>query len=184
MGRYEVTNEQYRRFKPGHKSSILARDKGPAAGISWDRATAYADWLSSQGNGSFRLPTEAEWEYAARSGGRNEKYAGGNDVDRVASYIETSPGYMPRDVGDKAPNGLGLYDMSGNVWEWCQDVHSRSAYAKHSRNNPVYTWGWNSRVLRGGSFKDKSYKVRAANRRYEVPSCGDKNIGFRLVRAE
>ncbi|TAN42490.1 MAG: formylglycine-generating enzyme family protein, partial [Nitrospirae bacterium] len=131
--------------------------------------------------GLYRLPTEAEWEYAARSGGKREKYAGGDDVDSVAWYTSNS-GSKTHQVGTKAPNGLGIYDMSGNVWEWVQDIYSNKAYSSHSRNNPIYTESGSIRVLRGGSWSNIAENVRAANRFDNNPDLRNLYLGFRLAR--
>ncbi len=149
--------------------------------VTWNDAVAMAAWLSRTEGRRYRLPTEAEWEYAARSGGKNEKYAGGNSVDHVAWYDGNS-GNKTHPVGTKAPNGLGLHDMSGNVWEWCEDTFSKSAYSSHSRNNPIYSGGGDCRVLRGGGWFNGPGDVRSARRGGDGPGCTSDNIGFRLLR--
>jgi len=187
MGRYEVTNVQYRQFKPVHVSNkysgaSLNEANQPVASISWYDARAYAEWLSSKNNGSFRLPTEAEWEYAARSGGKSEKYAGGNDAERVAWYNANSRG-RSREVGTKNPNTFGLFDMSGNVWEWCEDAYGSWANVKGPQNNPVHRSG-DARVVRGGSWINGRDFVRATNRDWSDPGTSRESQGFRLVRTE
>jgi formylglycine-generating enzyme required for sulfatase activity len=141
IGKHEVTFEEYDQYVEltgGQLSSNERRvDKGlPVSNVSWKDAVAYAKWLSSATGKAYRLPAEAEWEYAARSGGKNEIWAGISEEKELKDYavydvMHTEP------VGKRKPNGLGLYDMSGNVWEW---VH-----------NPRPT----SAGLRGGSFKDR-----------------------------
>ena len=136
--------------------------------------------FNRQSGKKLSLPTEAQWEYAARSGGKDQKYAGGNDVDAVAWYGKNSGG-KTHPVGTKASNDLGIYDMSGNVWEWCQDVYDEKAYEKHERNNPLITSGSTLlRVVRGGSWLNEPMFVRSAihdgisaDRRYSI-------LGFRL----
>jgi formylglycine-generating enzyme required for sulfatase activity len=129
----------------------------------------------------FRLPTEAEWEYAARSGRKKEKYAGGNNLDDFAWYSKNS-NRATHPVGEKMPNGLGLYDMSGNVYEWCEDIYFKNAYIKHNKKNPVYLESNSgSRVLRGGAWNGDAGYCRAAGRRWGVPSRRNSVIGFRLV---
>ena len=91
--------------------------------------------LNAKTGMNYRLPTEAEWEYAARSGGKGEKYAGGSDLDSVAWYDSNSKSQI-HPVGQKQPNGLGIYDMSGNVWEWCQDWYGDRYYASSPKDNP------------------------------------------------
>lgn len=134
---------------PSHFSSC--GDKCPVESVSWNDAQDFISRLNSRTGKRYRMPTEAEWEYAARSGGKREKYAGGNDVDAVAWYGSNS-GSRTHPVGQKQPNGLGLYDMSGNVWEWCQDWYGGSYYNQSSRDNPGGPSSGSSRVIRGGGW--------------------------------
>ena len=180
MGKYEVTQAQWKQVMGGNPSYFKG-DRNPVEQVSWRDARFFIKKLNGKGNGTFRLPTEAEWEYAARSGGKNEKYAGGNSVDHVAWYDGNS-GNKTHPVGTKAPNGLGLHDMSGNVWEWCEDTFSKSAYSSHSRNNPIYSGGGDCRVLRGGGWFNGPGDVRSARRGGDGPGCTSDNIGFRLLR--
>ncbi|HBA26440.1 MAG TPA: hypothetical protein DCY98_03455, partial [Nitrospinae bacterium] len=130
--------------------------------------------------GEFRLPTEAEWEYAARSGGKSEKYSGGNNIDSVAWYSGNS-GSKTHPVGQKEANGLGLYDMTGNVWEWTNDWYADDYYRKSPKNNPEGASSGQHRVLRGGSWGDTPQRLRTANRVRDGPGERDYNFGFRLV---
>jgi len=182
MARNEVTQAEWQRVM-GNNPSKFKGDRNPVEQVSWNDAQEFIGKLNAGGSGRFHLPTEAEWEYAARSGGRNEKYAGGDDVDRVAWYWGNS-GSKTHSVGTKAPNGLGLYDMSGNVWEWCQDLYDESAYSKHSRNNPVVSSGGPGRVIRSGGWEIGPNDVRAAMRYRAGPSYRLSYLGFRLVRTE
>jgi formylglycine-generating enzyme required for sulfatase activity len=204
MGKYEVTFAQYDRFceetgrsKPGY--SGWGTGDRPVIHVTWHDAKAFAAWLSRKTGRNFRLPTEAEWEYAARSRGRKVKYAWGNgdpyikgrkaaniadeSVKRKYSdwtiwegyddgYVYTSP------VGSFAPNDLGLYDMSGNVWEWCEDIYSGKAYRYHSRNNPIYKGKGLYRVIRGGSWYSGPKYVRCADRSFDASDCRGLNLGF------
>ena len=155
-------------------------DNQPAVCVSWNDTQAFNDWLSRKGGKSYRLPTEAEWEYAARSDGKREKYAGGDDLDRVAWYSSNS-GSKTHSVGTKAPNGLGLFDMSGNVWEWCQDWYGEKYYSESPRDNPRGPSSGQYRVLRGGAWSTTPQDVRAAIRYRGVPAYrSDSNYGFRL----
>jgi len=128
----------------------------------------------------FRLPTEAEWEYAARSGGRSEKYSGGNNIDSVAWYSSNSNS-KTHPVGQKKANGLGLYDMTGNVWEWCSDWYDSSYYRNSPKNNPKGPNSGDNRVKRGGSWNNKPQNLRASNRNNNTPSNRNNNLGFRLL---
>ncbi len=180
MGKFEVTQAEWQRVM-GSNPSGFKGDRNPVEQVSWNDAQEFIKRLNAKGNGTFRLPTEAEWEYAARSGGKDEKYAGGNDVNRVAWYGGNS-GNKTHPVGTKAPNGLGLYDMSGNVWEWCQDWYNDKAYSQHSRQNPIYSGGGGSRVDRGGSWFFNARLVRAADRDGGDPGGRSRDLGFRLLR--
>ncbi len=137
----------------------------PVEEVSWNDAEEFISKLNQRSGKRYALPTEAQWEYAARSGGKNEKYSGGSDVDRFAWY-DSNSGDKTHYVGTKAPNGLGIYDMTGNVWEWCRDVYDENAYSKHAGNNPVVTSGsgGSSRVYRGGSWGRSPGNVRCARR--------------------
>lgn len=130
---------------------------------------------------AFRLPTEAEWEYAARSGGKNEKYSGGNDIDSVAWYSGNS-GRKTHPVGQKQPNGLGIYDMSGNVWEWTNDWYDENYYRNSPRDNPKGADSGQYRVLRGGSLRSDALDSRAAHRGGNLPDIRfSGSFGFRCV---
>ncbi|MCK5542686.1 MAG: formylglycine-generating enzyme family protein [Desulfobacterales bacterium] len=184
MAKYEVTQGQWKDIMGTNPSYFKnCGNDCPVEKVSWNDAKDFIRKLNSRNNVEFRLPTEAEWEYAARSGGKNEKYAGGNNVDNVAWYYSNS-GSKTHQVGTKAPNGLGLYDMSGNVWEWCEDVYDKNAYSKHSSNNPLVTSGSNYRVNRGGSWDDGPRDVRAADRCRNTADCRYSHLGFRLCSSQ
>jgi len=192
LGRTEVTQGEWKAVMGSNPSRDpgCTDDRCPVDGVSWEDAQAFVARLDARsgGKGKYRLPTEAEWEYAARSGGRRERYAGGDDVDRVAWYSENS-GRRNHPVATKAPNGLGLHDMSGNVWEWVADWYADDAYARSARRNPsgpAAPAGANvDHVLRGGCKTGEASNARTARRTYGyhrtsgVPS--DK-VGFRIAR--
>jgi formylglycine-generating enzyme required for sulfatase activity len=179
IGKYEVTQGQWKKIMGSNPSHFKSGDDFPVETVSWNDAKTYIEKLSRQSGNRFALPTEAQWEYAARSGGKNEKYAGGSNVGSVAWYGGNSGGKTHR-VGTKASNGLGIYDMSGNVWEWCEDVVDKNAYFRHSRNNPVITSGGSARVSRGGCWFDGPGSVRAAFRGRGSSGGRDGSLGFRL----
>ncbi|WP_169738214.1 formylglycine-generating enzyme family protein [Maridesulfovibrio frigidus] len=190
MGKHEVTNAQYRKFKSSHESksksignmgNSLNGNTQPVVQVSWQDATSYANWLSSKGHGKFRLPTEAEWEYAARGGDNNHKYAGGNNEDTVSWYYQNSA-ERTHSVGTKLRNGFGLFDMSGNVYEWCEDWYDKNAYSKHSRKDPIYRSEGDVHVIRGGSWLNGPSTLRSASRRKCNSSFRYNLLGFRLVR--
>ncbi len=185
MGKYEVTQAQYRTVT-GQNPSEFKGDRNPVEQVSWDDAKSFISKLNRQTGKTFALPTEAQWEYAARSGGKKEKYAGGGNVDQVAWYKGNSGG-KTHQVGTKIPNGLGIYDMSGNVYEWCEDVYDQGGYNKHSKNNPLITSGSSYRVIRGGSWGNYPRNVRAAGRsrysadfRLSFMGFRGSYVGFRL----
>ncbi len=182
IGRYPVTQAQWLRVMPTNPSAFKG-DTRPVEQVSWLDVMNFLQQHATMAPDSplCRLPTEAEWEYAARSGGKQEKYAGGDQVEVLGWYGDNSDG-KTRPVGLKQPNGLGLCDMSGNVWEWCQDVFDENAYTAHARANPVVTGNGADRVIRGGSYSLDEWSLRCA-RRYGFPadSTGP-GLGFRLVR--
>jgi len=183
LGKYEVTQGQWKQLM-GYNHSLFNLGKFyPVERVTWYETQRFIKKLNEQHGGKywFRLPTEAEWEYAARSGGQTEMFSGGNNADAVAWYHGNSR-ESTHSVGKKAPNGLGLYDMSGNVWEWCQDLNSTKAYKRHAKNNPVIIEkASNHRVIKGGGWNDIERFVRCAQRLDNMPGVRDVNIGFRIV---
>ncbi|MFW2366279.1 MAG: formylglycine-generating enzyme family protein [Desulforhopalus sp.] len=153
----------------------------PVTGVSWHDGVAYARWLSEKGGCTLQLPSEAQWEYAARSCGLTEKYAGGLAVEEVGWFHINSGGHA-HTVGMKAPNGIGIYDMCGNVTEWCLDMYRRDGYELHSKSNPVILSGAGTRVVRGGSFRYGAKDLRCADRGHYVPGNREFDLGLRLVR--
>jgi sulfatase modifying factor 1 len=155
-------------------------DSQPVVCVSRNDAEAFINWLSEVSGMHYRLPTEAEWEYAARSGGKKEKYAGGNDINAVAWYYYNS-GLSTRRVGTKHPNGLGLYDMCGNVLQWVQDWYDENYYRDSLRSNPQGPRSGHERVLRGSAWSDEPAYVRATRRSRKPPSHRGSLLGFRLA---
>jgi formylglycine-generating enzyme required for sulfatase activity len=177
IGKYEVTQDQYQKITGSNPSSFKGGNR-PVEQVSWNDAQSYIRQLNSKSGKGYRLPTEAEWEYAARSGGRNETYAGGSNADTVAWYRSNS-GSQTHPVGQKQPNGLGLYDMSGNVWEWCFDWYGN--YPSSTQRNPQGPSSGSYRVIRGGSWINFARYARAANRGRYTPGDRSNYLGFRLV---
>ncbi len=184
--KYEVTFAEYDKFcdatgrgKPDDEG--WGRGSRPVINVSWHDAVAYAKWLSKKTGKTWRLPTEAEWEYAAK-GGENCKYAGSDNIESVAWYTVTTNDKGTKPVGQKSPNGYGLYDMSGNVWEWCQDVYKSDFYSQSKNStNPIYAGSGSLRVIRGGSWNGYSEYCRSADRSSYAPSYSNDYIGFRLA---
>jgi formylglycine-generating enzyme required for sulfatase activity/serine/threonine protein kinase len=177
----EVTQGQWQRVMGKNPSSFKKGDDYPVEAVSWYDTKEYIRKLNEMGSAKFRLPSEAEWEYAARSGGKAEKYSGGNDVDSVAWY-DGNDGDSTHPVKTKKGNGLGIYDMSGNVWEWVEDVYIADIYKRSDRKNPIYTSGGSFRMFRGGSWSWQSVSVRCAKRLGYEPASRLPFIGFRLLK--
>ena len=185
MGKYEVTQKEWTEIMGSNPSKFKGCDDCPVEKVSWNDVQAFINKLNNSPltngvGGLYRLPTEAEWEYAARSGGRSEKYSGGNNIDSVAWY-DSNSGDKTHPVGQKEANGLGLYDMSGNVWEWVQDWYADDYYRKSPKNNPKGASSGQGRVLRGGSWYNFPLYLRASNRSRSVPATRFFTNGFRLV---
>lgn len=154
----------------------------PAVCVSWNDSNAYTNWLSHKLNSKFRLPTEAEWEYAARSGGKQERFAGSDDINKVAWYASNS-GNKTHPVGKKQPNGLGLYDMSGNVWQWTGDWYDRRYYRISPSDNPKGATSGTKRIFRGGSWFYDQRGARTTYRDFAEPNFSSSYLGFRIVSA-
>ena len=179
IGKYEVTQSLWTAVMENNPSGTKG-DTFPVTEVGWGDVQQFLQELNRLTNRHYRLPTEAEWEYAARSAGKKEKYSGGNKPDLVGWHQENS-GNNVHAVGQKAANGLGLYDMSGNVWEWCQDWNSK-AYYKHSPgNNPTGPSSGKRRSIRGGAFNKKTTVIRTVNRARQTPNKYANTLGFRLV---
>lgn len=158
-------------------------DDHPVVCVSWNDAVAYAAWFSQQHQRHFRLPTEAEWEYAARSGGKQQRYAGSDTVSDVAWYAGNA-GNMTHPVGQKQANGLGLFDMSGNVWQWTADWYGATYYRSSPRLNPSGPATGTKRVFRGGSWFFDARGVRTTYRDFYYPDYCSSYLGFRLATSE
>ncbi len=183
MGKYPVTQGQWKAIMGSNPSYFNdCGDNCPVEQVSWNDAQEFIRKLNSRSGGDkYRLPTEAEWKYAARSGGKSEKYAGGNDVDSVAWYASNSGRKETHPVGTKAANALGLYDMNGNVYQWVQDRDDGSYYNNSPRYNPDGPVSSGGRVVRGGSWGHGPGYSRTSPSFY-LPVNRNYLIGFRLLR--
>ena len=180
----EVTQGQWQRVMGNNPSRF--KDGGgdcPVEQVSWNDVQEFIRKLNGlEGTDKYRLPTEAQWEYAARSGGKKEEWAGTSNESSLGSYAwyDANSGGKTHPVARKQPNGLGLFDMSGNVWEWCQDWYGN--YPAGSVTDPEGPSSGSFRVLRGGSWYYYAGRCRSAFRYYNVPGSRDDDLGFRLLR--
>ena len=178
MGETEVTQALWKAVM-GSNPSTWKGDNLPVEAVSWNDCQKFIRKLNSLTGRSFRLPTEAEWEFAARGGNQSNgyKYAGSNSIGSVAWYDDNS-GSKTHSVKGKSPNELGLYDMSGNVWEWCSDWYGD--YDSGSLTNPKGPSSGSSRVLRGCSWLGSARACRVSRRSGGGPDFRDYGYGFRL----
>jgi len=181
IGKYQVTFDEYDLYCEDVKKELVAdnkwgRGRRPVINVSWYDAVAYCEWLSQKTGESYRLPTEAEWEYACRAG-TTTRWCFGDDEKELEKYAwydknsydlgKTHPDYGTPPVGEKLPNPWGLYDMHGNVWEWCEDWYDKDKDKK---------------VLRGGSWSNSADWTRSSDRSGDYPSDRLDSRGFRLLR--
>ena len=193
MGKYEVTQAQWQEVmkNPGELIEFIECEDCPVLEVSWEEVQEFIKRLNARpGGGKYRLPTEEEWEYAARAGTTTDTYAGditqpeGNDpvLNAIAWYRENS-GSELHPVGRKAPNGWGLYDMLGNVWEWVADWYVQP-YPGGSVTDPAGPRSGTHRVARGGSLVSFARSCRSARRSGDLPGNRVNTLGFRLARKE
>jgi formylglycine-generating enzyme required for sulfatase activity len=186
----EVTNAEFTRFvaATGYEAegdwrryAGPGRETHPVVSVTWSDASAYAKWVGR------RLPTEAEWEAAARGGLQGTAYPRGSELRPEDANFgalfedEDSPRTAP--VGSFPPNGYGLYDMAGNVWEWCSDYYAPDAYSRGPKRNPAGPERGAARVARGGSWNDPATSLRVSNRLEATPSLIGPVFGFRCARS-
>ena len=179
IGKFPVTQRLWKAVM-GSNPSYFKGDDLPVECVSWDDVQTFLRKLNAATGKSYRLPTEAEWEYAARGGNKSQgyKYAGSNDPNLVAWYGGNS-GDHTHDVGTRFPNELGIYDMSGNVREWCQDWYGD--YDSTPQINPKGSSSGSCRVYRGGSWYDGARGCRVSFRYYNTPDYRYYYLGFRLA---
>ena len=213
MGKYEVTFDEFTTYCKATLARMpddsgWGRGKRPVINLNWKEATAYCNWLSEKeglkvaydangnlldktGNSTkditkvegYRLPTEAEWEYAAR-GGQNTKgykYSGSDTLSEVGWYKDNA-GSKTHEVGKKKANELGIFDMSGNVWEWCYDWYA--SYTSKTQTNPIGANSGPYRLIRGGGWYYSAHYCRVVIWGSYYPSFMSSNLGFRIVRTD
>ncbi|MDO5341751.1 MAG: formylglycine-generating enzyme family protein [Bacteroidia bacterium] len=178
IGKFEVTQELWEAVM-GSNPSFFNGSNLPVEQVSWNDCQEFITKLNGLTGKNFRLPTEAEWEYAARGGNRSGgyKYSGSNNINDVAWYDNNSG--STHAVGTKSPNELGIYDMSGNVYEWCQDWYG--SYSSGSQTNPQGPSSGSYRVLRGGCWHHNALICRVSSRSLITPDHGDSRLGLRLA---
>lgn len=184
IGKYEITQKQWEAVMNGANPSHYKGDNLPVENITFYNAVEFLRSLNDLTGLEFDFPTEAEWEYAARGGLKSEKYtySGSNNLDEVAWYNHNTPSKSTKEVGLKKPNELGIYDMSGNVWEWCRDYYDPTYYQTlNDTVNPQGAVLSAQRNLRGGSFQLESLDCRSTNREGYDPSAHDSDYGLRIV---
>jgi len=179
IGKYEVTQKEWTAIM-GENPSNFKGDDLPVENVSFDDCQKFIKRLNAKTKKKYRLPTEAEWEFAARGGNKSNgyKYSGSNTLDDVAWFTSNS-GSETSPVGQKQANELGIYDMSGNVWEWCNDYYGN--YSSSSQTNPKGAESGSGRVYRGGSWLNGAARCRVANRYDRSPSFRYSYLGLRLV---
>jgi len=184
IGQTEVTQALWKAVM-GNNPSYFKRDEHPVEQVSWDDCQQFVKKLntllsSELGGKHFALPTEAQWEYAARGGKKSNGYKySGSDTNGKVAWYEDNAGRMHHSVAGKSANELGIYDMSGNVWEWCRDWYG--SYSSYSQSNPTGESSGSRRVVRGGSCCTYAWICRVAYRERFAPSTSDLYLGLRLV---
>lgn len=180
IGETEVTQALWQAVMGSNPSSFTGDMQRPVECVTWNDCQTFITKLNELTGKTFRLPTEAEWEYAARGGKRSQgyKYAGSNTIDDVAWYLSNSS-HTTHAVATKAPNELGLYDMSGNVCEWCQDWYG--SYSSESQTNPTGPASGSGRVDRSGCWMDNDRGCRVSFRVNDNPTYSGNILGLRLA---
>lgn len=192
IGQTEVTQALWQAVMGNNPSSINEGNYGtnlqrPVEYVTWNDCQTFISKLNELTGKTFRLPTEAEWEYAARGGNKSQgyEYAGSNTIDDVAWYLTSqqsgTTGSGTQTVATKAPNELGLYDMSGNVYEWCQDWYSSSYYSSTPSVNPTGPNSGSDRVVRGGSWYYGARYCRVSRRYHKMEREANNILGLRLA---
>lgn len=185
LGKYPVTQAQWQAVMGSNPSYFSGKPNNPVERISWNDCREFIEKLNQMKQGTFRLPTEAEWEYACRAGTKVRFYWGDDpnytQIEEYAWYDQNSNG-QTQEVGQKRSNAFGLYDMSGNVWKWCQDWYG--SYNSNTQVDPAGVGNGQFRVLRGGGWGDGARYCRSAPRSWGDPGSRGNDDGLRLARTK
>ncbi len=185
IGKYPATQVFYEKVM-GKNPSRFKGNRRPVENVNWNDTKLFFEKLKQDFQVESRLPTEAEWEYSARGGiywQDNFEFSGGDNLDELGWYgYDKNNSYKEiKPVGLKLENQLGLYDMSGNVWEWCRDLYGKNYYNKKTSLNPENISSWWEPVFRGGSWYNDNVACRVTYRTSSKPTIRGDNLGFRLV---
>ncbi|MFA5553028.1 MAG: formylglycine-generating enzyme family protein [Phycisphaerae bacterium] len=190
LGKYEVTQEQYEAILGENPKLKFRSPNLPVENVDWRQAGIFCQAVSNKTGLKMRLPTEAEWEYSCRAGTDTEFYTG-NMIDPEQANYDWGKSYnkskranslgRTKMVGSYPPNAFGLYDMHGNVWEWCQDIYKNDYYKASRIVDPVNDGPKGSRVIRGGAWNEGPEKLRSAQRSKRIEGADRRHIGFRVL---
>ncbi len=183
LGKYEVTQRQWKELMNDNPSHHRGCEDCPVESVGWNDIQEFIRRLNKATNKRYRLPTEAEWEYAARGGGKPEKWSGTSNPEKLEDYAWywKNSGQRARLVGTRLPNGLGLYDMTGNVDEWCSDVYTAIYYRSSTTKNPAGPKSSPFRVIRGGNWNHPGDEIRTVIRYHVTQGARHNGLGFRLA---
>ena len=181
IGQTEVTQKLWQAVM-GYNPSVYGTANCPVGNVSWYECQEFIEKLNKLTGEEFRLPLEAEWEFAARGGNKSHgyKYSGSNSISSVAWYYDNTSSC--REVATKRPNELGIYDMSGSVWEWCDDYFDENYYSFSDSTDPTGPDSGSHNVIRGGDWDDASEYCRVASRQGYTPNSKEPQLGFRLAQ--
>ncbi len=181
IGKYEVTQAQWNAVMPRNPSQFVGADL-PVERVKWGDAVAFCKRMSALTGKTYRLPTEAEWEYACRAGTTGARFFGDNDAETTRyAWFDDNSKKETHPVGGLAPNPWGLHDVYGNAWEWCADWYGQSAYTKDSATDPTGPAGGEYRVMRGGSYGTVLSGCRSSNRFFATSDIQLFASGLRVV---
>ncbi|NGZ27631.1 MAG: formylglycine-generating enzyme family protein [Magnetococcales bacterium] len=184
IGQTPVTQGQWQKVMGNNPSYFARGEDYPVERVNYQDIQEFLQRLNQLTHLNYTLPSEAQWEYAARSGGRMENWSGTNEESLVGEYgwFDENATFTTHAVGQRRPNSLGLFDMSGNVFEMVADTYAPDAYRYHQEKNPVYQVEGGERVLRGGSWYSYRLLLRCTDRSIYGANCRDRYVGFRVAR--